>query len=182
MWRGDILWPVSVLGLAVVKSFKSFTRNSALADHELSNHWIPPVFGKVWGDLKKRHLKATLQQYVVAGKGQSKVLPCVFAGAQWTIAVQGPRDSVWFSAYNSRHSPPSAQSSHEGHIPSIPRRDQGFLHTSRGLQPCTRRKCVPITIRRPDAVPQKNRGILLRPKSHHGERSVTAIPASENRF
>ena len=32
-----------------------------------SNHWIPPVFGKVCGDLKSDNLKTTLQQNVVAG-------------------------------------------------------------------------------------------------------------------
>ena len=50
---------------------------------------------------------------MVAGKGRSKVLPCVFArsgvsatprqlwpGAQWTVSVPGPRDSVWCTAYS----------------------------------------------------------------------------------
>ena len=65
--------------------------------------------------------------------GQSNVLPCVFAGsvvsdtpqrlgpgAHRTVAAQGPRDSIWYTAWNRRQTPPSAPYSHEGHLPSIP--------------------------------------------------------------
>ena len=71
-------------------------------------------------------------------KEQPIVLPCVFAGsrlsttpqrlwpgAQWTVAVQGPRDSVWCTVYGRPQSPPSAPWSHEGHIPSIPEGTRG---------------------------------------------------------
>ena len=44
----------------------------------------------------------------------------LWPGAQRTIAVLGPRDSIWYTAWTKRQNPPAAPYSHEGHIPSIP--------------------------------------------------------------
>ena len=98
--------------------------------------------------------------------GQSNVLPCVFAGsvvsdtsqrlwpgAHWTVAALLPRDSIWYTAWNRRQTPPSAPYSHEGHIPSILEgiRDSYKLQ---GVYGHVLDENV-IPIRRPDPVPQK---------------------------
>ena len=84
-------------------------------------------------------------------KGQSKVLPCVFTGsdvsatpqrlwpgAQWTIAVPGPREYICVQqAANKAISPMKTSLD--------PRRDQGPLQTSRGLWGRTPGKRVPVT-------------------------------------
>ena len=107
-------------------------------------------------------IKATLQR-IRGGRElneQSEVLPCVFTGsdvsatpqrlwpgAQWTIAEQGPRESVWCTAYNMRKPRHKGRQGERTKRPPMPspldlRRGQGRLRTS-GC-PSSRTRGIPV--------------------------------------
>ena len=77
-------------------------------------------------------------------KGQSKVLPCIFAGSSVSAAPQRLWPGAqWTIAGKPRHQPQAAM---RGIFPRSPKGYQGLLQTSRGLWPSTPGKRVPVTV------------------------------------